>query len=640
MFYNLFAPYIFIVSGLNGSFFALQNDSFCANRRAAWRNKQLRSQVKENDFDLEKEIVVLETEERGDKLSALSVIEDAKQVLRYNQMKPLQLIIYLCHIILLSLQVFKSVIYSSFPVHRDSLTQEFKEPVLRFVESNLRLCEFVHKFDHYGLYNRLLALIYGQYLILRLRCLYRLLKVAKLNRERYRSLSVMEIDACYFDNLRANTRDWLRLLMRFFRRKGEITAERACAQNRNINKLDRLDRLYFNLIDFDRFYKGTGIHLKGDFEKPASQPTGAFDKLVRRLANAFALKRPECNFFKQRPAHRIDPTHMAWLLAIYLAAVLFIVGLVLLAEVALTYIGLHDDKDNYRPLASWRLLLESLFSRCNLIGVIQSTLAILVLAINTLDSGLLAFSSIRCHSRFTRVKQLLDNQVNFYRAHLRQFKLHQALQERLVYFKQAPPQASERLVRRKQSLSESKHCHKSSNFKTTLRLYKERLSHKQIAQFNRQVAHLVDLVEVLISELRDMKSFFTGHLNIYLIFGTACFAVTFSLFARSKTSNEVALAFAAGAAGVAPMLFSLSTGAIAEKSSRLLYLSMRPLLVNELQLLDPRLVARMELVCEHLEPLENRSFVVLGNFSLTFSSLTSILGWIITGNLLIQRFLD
>ena len=160
----------------------------------------------------------------------------------------------------------------------------------------------------------------------------------------------------------------------------------------------------------------------------------------------------------------------------------------------------------------------------------------------------------------------------------------------------------------------------------------------QIADFNRQMAHLLDLVEVLQAEMRDFKAYFTPFLDLYVVFGTASFAATFLLLAKWTCWLELIATLISGTVGMSNMLYSLCAGATYELVSRKIYLMLQPLLANELSLLSPSVVRRIQLICVHLSKLENRAVVVLGNFPLNYGSLTSILGWIVTGNLLIKRF--
>lgn len=59
-------------------------------------------------------------------------------------------------------------------------------------------------------------------------------------------------------------------------------------------------------------------------------------------------------------------------------------------------------------------------------------------------------------------------------------------------------------------------------------------------------------------------------------------------------------------------------------------------MVNEMRLIDDEVVRQLRSICDHLSQIENRSFIVLGSIPLTFGSMTSIIGWVATGNVLIQ----
>lgn len=51
---------------------------------------------------------------------------------------------------------------------------------------------------------------------------------------------------------------------------------------------------------------------------------------------------------------------------------------------------------------------------------------------------------------------------------------------------------------------------------------------------------------------------------------------------------------------------------------------MIPFMVNEISLIELAIVRRLQKVCDHLAEKENRSFVVLGSFPLTFGAVASV----------------
>lgn len=184
----------------------------------------------------------------------------------------------------------------------------------------------------------------------------------------------------------------------------------------------------------------------------------------------------------------------------------------------------------------------------------------------------------------------------------------------------------------------------SSNFDRLLEVDKHdnsaQLFYMPTPDFNRQMARLLDLVEVLQCEMRDFKVYFTPFLNLYLVFTTTCYIYITTFLLVDKPSNlmEVLSSYSLGIIVMWNLFFSLCTGAICEQVWRKIYSKLLALMADESNLLDESLVRRMQLICVHLTKLENRAFVVLGNFPIDFSFLTTILGWIITGNLIVKRF--
>lgn len=47
-------------------------------------------------------------------------------------------------------------------------------------------------------------------------------------------------------------------------------------------------------------------------------------------------------------------------------------------------------------------------------------------------------------------------------------------------------------------------------------------------------------------------------------------------------------------------------------------------MVNESTIVEPDIIDKLQRVSDHLSRIENRSFIVLGNFPLTFGSMTSV----------------
>lgn len=61
---------------------------------------------------------------------------------------------------------------------------------------------------------------------------------------------------------------------------------------------------------------------------------------------------------------------------------------------------------------------------------------------------------------------------------------------------------------------------------------------------------------------------------------------------------------------------------------------------NELQLIDLKVVKRLQKEAYHLVQIENRSFILLGNIALNLASFASIMCTILSINLIVQRYLD
>lgn len=55
-----------------------------------------------------------------------------------------------------------------------------------------------------------------------------------------------------------------------------------------------------------------------------------------------------------------------------------------------------------------------------------------------------------------------------------------------------------------------------------------------------------------------------------------------------------------------------------------MYKSLIPLLSNELKMMNAETVIKLTKICNYLAAIENRAFLLLGTFPLTFGSMTSV----------------
>lgn len=70
-----------------------------------------------------------------------------------------------------------------------------------------------------------------------------------------------------------------------------------------------------------------------------------------------------------------------------------------------------------------------------------------------------------------------------------------------------------------------------------------------------------------------------------------------------------------------------------------MYRVLSSLLVNEAKLLNERNMTKMASIVEYLGKEDNRSFILVGNISLTAGTFVPVIGWICTCSLMLQRFL-
>lgn len=461
MVFNIFTPFIYIASNLNVSFDILQRKRFVEERRRHWRLQE--SKNKRDRRTNASRLITRDTqhpsaESKTSNRSVFAKFKDQIQwALDYNQTGYLHLVLVAINITILFQQMIVSFIYSTLSWERNSVTNEYENPVLYVLES-LILINFFEKLEKGRILNRLLALICVQYLILRLRSIHRRFQNAKINRHQYNKVNIVQVNMAYASELNTDLRGWLRFLIGTETHKCKTPFVLETSQGRLMKKLssklkkfDKIDRLYyFNLIDFDGCHASQKIFRDYDAQAGAKhQSSDRMDQQVtelqnidigsregsetaststviwRKLKSWFIIEAPDRLPYLPKPKHRVDPTHLRALALYYIGTTLFIVTILCIFIGAIIAKELESSSLNNQRESIWstwwnafKFLLQQ---PKYLIGAGSGSLTICVLAVNAYDNGLMAYSSILCYSRSDKVVKMLETENQFHRQLIRGF---------------------------------------------------------------------------------------------------------------------------------------------------------------------------------------------------------------------------
>lgn len=650
---------------------------------------------KSNENENENERSLKETNSSG-------IIDDIKWMLEFNQKGLMHLILYLIHIFILVIQIIESFVYTTFPLDRDPVTN-------KFISYWPNFCESIHLYDlnSLGAENdilpfRLLGIISLHYLLLRLRAIYLKIETAKINKYRYKKINIVHLNSSFVNEFRFTIKEWIDFTINNSKHnckqnealRGE-SRRRLLEFNKKIRDLETIDRFYyFNQIDFiscsrDSHYLDEYIKKIKNLNNNSGQK---MENQISWMQYIFSVNLPNSISYVPQPLFRVDVNYVTQIIYIFSALTITMIFVAIIYLVIITYLILYATSSHETPL-------EKLSQARYVIGIINLYLTIIMITFNSYDNGLLIYSVITLLSRSRKVIMLLKKESDFNRFHLIEFckfvnrnrftfrhrhvdkfnqknilikrsmSLHKSFFETNALRRSSIFEKSDRMssilalenynkinsiLHSQETSSMSQFNKEYSNFNDALEFhetterYRQSLNKQKLEYYNENLDYLVDLIEVLRCEFRDLQSFYSTFLNITIIFSTVGLSVALAIIINATDLTSTVLGILGGIANLLPMMVTLSIGAtsegiVSDKSSnisgpieiisnlnlshiqfRRIYRTILPLMVNELRLIEPKVKVRMDKSCEDLAQIENRSFVIFGNFPLTFGSLTSV----------------
>lgn len=375
---NILKVYIFILEDVNFSINLIQYERFKRERLAIGRGG--------ND-----DYYVNTRREKKEQLNE-GFFQDIMYMLEYNKKGLLSLLIFTFHIYSLARQALKSYLYSYYPANRDPNTKQFVNPVLHLCEV-FYLVDLINPHDKDGLINFFLLVTMLQFLILRLRSLFLKIKVAKVNRYRYRELSIVDLDFGYANEMRMNFREIFSSPYHLYKHQCHIS-ETLKGSNRSfafkfsekMKSLERIDRYYlYNQIYFKSCFQSVPIHYLEEYPKKiealkSNHRTQKEESKLNLLESIFTLNYPNRVSYISLPEYRFDPIHLMILHVLFLIAGLLMIIALILTSIFVTYIGLLDPVTNS---LKWEKFSDSRFN----VALYDQFALILIYIVNIFDNG-------------------------------------------------------------------------------------------------------------------------------------------------------------------------------------------------------------------------------------------------------------
>lgn len=391
----------------------------------------------------------------------------------------------------------------------------------------------------------------------------------------------------------------------------------------------------------------------------------------------FYINLPNRVRFIPRPKHKVDLSEGFWLIVIYIYATLLVIIAIVGCSLVCFYIALLDQ--DYKSMDSnarvrWeRLLRPEIF-----ITTTSNVFLVVLLANSAYENGLLAYAGLLCLSRARKITLLLKKEVEFIRLHnfwfgqfydnhkyvstVRssyfndissegvKFTSLNKYQETINLFMREdfsfrheqrsafPDHKSQlttksTLLKLRKKSTKKKYCNCSVNnedyleFHQLIQIYKSKLNETSLQQFNENISYILDLIQMFQATLIDYKLFFTqclGYLNINMIFGTASFSLSITLFLNATSFYEASTTLATCIASILPMLWAIAVGTASEYAFLMVYRQLLPVMVNELRLIEPEVIKRVSNLCNLLVQNENRSFIIFGFYPICLGTLMEV----------------
>lgn len=659
--FNIFAPANFIFGPINNSISFVQYERFMrqqlGNTSRAISSKQSELKVSlSSSASLSKSNELINEEDDGESKFAeyevsfgAGLISDIAWMLEYNQNGLMSLIIFVAHIIILILQIFKSICFISFPTDKDPNTGEFLNPWLKFCDS-IYLTELTHTLEFGAACSQLFLVISLQSLVLRIRAFYIKLKTAKINKDKYRKLDVVQLNLAYINEVKYTFREYFFDFIQSFRHQckaGDSLFEpksriEALKLNRKLRKSSKIVKyVMYNQINFEPCYSNDYPSYLEEYRKKTelcdielieSLKSSNFKRInskhkepkVGWLEYIFRIDLPNKLSYIPYPLYRIDRDHGVLMNLFYIIGSIFFMFLILLSWLAAIYLA-YENYVNFKLTYKCKPSMSR-----TIICTLLTCAASFLVAASVFDSGLLSYSAIVLYSRSLKVIKMLEKEVESYHSHIVKFNdlvrgwnpdevnhkrffmesfrkksklsdysevVNRELVEVVSGFvrkrewpsefalnNQFLPKPCQYYVKRNQyeqmngssrymeNKTDDQFTFENNNiggqdfgeFYALSKYYKDNLDSRELQFINENIDYLIDLIEVLQWEFKDLRNFHTNYLNILIIFCSIGNSIGLAVMLRFHDVRSSFIGLMTILADMSPLIFALFIGAISE----------------------------------------------------------------------------
>lgn len=158
-----------------------------------------------------------------------------------------------------------------------------------------------------------------------------------------------------------------------------------------------------------------------------------------------------------------------------------------------------------------------------------------------------------------------------------------------------------------------------------------------IIGLNERIEYILELLLLIQNELADIKLFFSTYLSLEITF--RALSVVFSVLALLDNRGVYQVCFLIGLfiSGFVPIVIVLTTAAFVESEFGSICKTLSWILYNGKQMVSSKNIRIIMATADFLCTKSNRSFIIVGNFSLTLGSLLPVVAWIATGVVILRH---
>lgn len=157
---------------------------------------------------------------------------------------------------------------------------------------------------------------------------------------------------------------------------------------------------------------------------------------------------------------------------------------------------------------------------------------------------------------------------------------------------------------------------------------------------NERLIYCCHNIGLLLDEIVDMQHEWGAILDILIISNVLILSCGLAIFASiAATFSEYSFLLLFIINSSAPLVLCLMSGSLVESGLKRVYFTINKLLVNEAEFLDIRTVKTLMKLNQRLKDENNRSLMLLGHLALTPVRAVSMLAWISSFVLLLNKFL-